>query len=113
MVQKEFTVTVWKPEWKTENYNKVCTSFRCEQRTATVNKVCGYTKECKTREVFYTVCEKKMVTKQVPHTTYTCETVPFTKRWTVMVPHCVEKDICVPCCRMVTKTIQCQVPCCD
>lgn len=104
-VQKEVCVTVWKPKWIEEKYDKITTTMKCANRTSTVNVVTGYRSECKTREVTYTACVPTTVTKQVPVTTYKCIEIPYTRRTCVMVPHCVEKEIMVPVCRMVKKTI--------
>lgn len=112
-VEKEYFVTTWKQEWTNEVYNKVCTCLKPVTRVVQVPYVKCCVKECKTREVSYTVCVPVTVTRKIPITTYTCETVPVTKTYTVMVPHCVEKEIQVPVCRMVTKTITCKVPVCN
>jgi hypothetical protein len=112
-VEKEYFVTVWKPQQVEATYNKVCTTLKPVTRCTVVPCITGYTKECKTREVPYTVCVPCKVMQPVACTTYTTECVPMTKTYTVMVPHCVEKEIKVPVCRMVTKTITCQVPVCE
>jgi len=113
MVEKEFFVTTWRQEWANEDYIKVCTTLKPVTRTVFETTVTGCIPECRTREVSYTVCVPCTIKRMIPTTTYTCEQVPMTKKWVEMVPECVEKEICVPVCKMVTKKITCQVPVCE
>jgi hypothetical protein len=108
MVTKTVCVNAWKPTWVEECYNKTVTTMKCVNRTSIVNVVTGYTSECRQREIFCTVCVPTTIVKQVPEITYKCEEIPYTKRYCVLVPYTVEKEIDVPTCRIVKKCIPCK-----
>jgi hypothetical protein len=69
-----------------------------------------------TRQVRYTVCVPKEVTRTEYVTTWRCEQVQQTRRYTVCVPYQVEKEVSVRVCQMVPKTIRvpvCPTACCQ
>lgn len=111
VVEKEIEVTVCKTETVEEPYEYTVMVCRPEKRTATVN-VCKYEYEQRTREVPYTVCVPQKVEKQFKVTTYKCVPVERTKRTVTMVPYKSTKEILVPVCQMVPKTVVCKVPVC-
>jgi hypothetical protein len=110
VVQKETEVTCRKPVMVTEPCTYTVNVCKPEQRTCKV-QVCDYTQEEATREVCYTVCVPKTITRTECVTT--CKTVQVEKvcNYTVMVPHQVQKTVCVPVCKMVPKTITVPVCC--
>lgn len=109
IVEKQVTCTVMKPVTYDEPYEY--TVMECEPQKRMVEKtVCHYEYEKKVRDVHYTVCEAKKVEKVYNVTSYRCVTEPQVRKYTAMVPHQVEKEITVPVCEMVPKTVVCQVP---
>jgi len=80
-------------------------------------RVCDYRQEQATRQVCYTVCVPKTYTKTEYVTTCKCVPVQETRCCTVMVPHQVQKPVCVQVCKMVPKTVRVPVcapaPCCE
>lgn len=104
----QYTVTVCKPETRTEMV-KVC-SYKTELRTRTVKR-CHYELEQKTRELTYTACVAKSREVEVPVTTYKCVPETSTQTYTVCVPVEGEKEIQVRVCKMVPKTVK--VPVCS
>jgi hypothetical protein len=79
-------------------------------------KVCHYEKVPQTRHVKFCVVVpvKKAHTVKVCH--YECVAEERSEEYCVMVPHQVEKEVQVRVCRMVPKTVTCQVPvshCCS
>lgn len=99
-------------KYKTEEvpYESTRTVCRPEERSQTVRQYAGCEQEARTREVTYTVCVPQVQTRQVPVTTYTAVPSEQKQTYTVMVPYTVEKEVQVPVCRMVAKTIVCKVP---
>jgi hypothetical protein len=118
----EYCVTVCKPETRTrtirvcsyENRTQSCTQKVCEYRNETRTRTCAVT-ECstqtRTRDVQYTECvpQKRTCTEQVVH--YRNVSEQKTEQYTVMVPHSVEKEVCVQVCHMVPKQVETQT--CD
>jgi hypothetical protein len=114
--QYEYSVTVCRPETKTRMV-RVC-DYRQEQRTVT-HRVCDYVNETRertvrvcnmqpqqrTRQVNYTVCQPKTVTRTHNVTRYEQVAEEKTATYTVCVPHQVQKEVEVPVCRMVPKTV--------
>ncbi len=112
----EYTVTVCKPVEKTRTV-KVCEyvtetktrkerqcRYRTEERTRDV-KVCSYKTEEREKEVKYIVQVPHKKTRTVDVTTYTTVAEEKTEQYTVCVPVTVQKEVQVPVCHMVPKTI--------
>lgn len=109
IVERQVSCTVMKPVTYDEPYEY--TELICEPQKRMVEKtVCHYEYDKKVRDVHYTVCETQQVEKICNVTTYRCVTEPHVRKYTVMVPHPVQKEISVPVCQMVPKTVVCQVP---
>ena len=112
----QYCVTVCKPETRTmtvnlcsyENRTQSCTERVCEYRNETRTRTFCVTEckaEARTREVAYTECvpQKRTCTEQVVH--YRDVSEEKTEQYTVMVPHQVEKEVCVQVCHMVPKEV--------
>ena len=109
IVQEEIDVTVMKPEVVEEPCEYTVTRCVPEVRTKTI-RVCRMEYEQQQKEVQYVVCVPEVRTKKVCCTSYVCQPEQKTVTCTVMVPHVVQKQVQVPVCRMVCKTVK--VPCC-
>lgn len=110
LVEKTEFCTMMKYKNEEVPYEYTHTVCKPEQRSRTVRQYAGCEQEARTREVAYTVCVPKTQTREVPVTTYTCVPTEQKQTCTVMVPYTVEKEVQVPVCRMVAKTIVCKVP---
>jgi hypothetical protein len=115
IVEKQVECTVMKPITVEQPYEYTVTI--CEpQKRIVEEKVCRYEYEKKTRDVQYTVCEPKQIERTYNITTFRCEPEQQIRKYSVMVPYPVQKEISVPVCHMVPKTILCKVPvygCCQ
>ena len=107
--QKQVEYTCMKPQVEDVAYEYNVTVCHPETRTKTV-QVCKMVPEEQVQQVQYTVCVpvKKTVTR--PVTTCRMVTEQTTREVTVQVPYPVEKQVQVQVCKMVPKTITCQVP---
>ena len=105
IVHREIPCTVMKYQTVQQPYEYCVTVCRPETRSCKVN-VTEMVKEQVTRQVPVTVCvpEKRTRTHQV--TLYRDVTDVKTEKYTVMVPHQVQKQIQVPVCRVVPQTVQ-------
>jgi hypothetical protein len=85
-------------------YTYYTTEYRPERRTKDIRR-CRYVSEQRTREVSESVCVPTTVTKTFNMTRY--RTVPATKtvNYTVLVPRQVERQVQVPVCHMVERTV--------
>ena len=111
IVKEEIEVTVMKTQLVEEPCEYTVTRCVPEVRTKTI-RVCRMEYEHKTKEVQYTVCVPEVRTRKVSRTSYICQPEQKTVTCTVMVPHVVEKQVQVPVCRMVPKTIKVCRPVC-
>jgi len=110
IVQEKVEITVMCPQRVEVPYDRTVTVYRPEQRTCKV-RVCHLVSEQKTCEMQYTVCVPEQRTRSCQVTTYKCVAEQKTLKYTVNVPHKVEKEIEVRVCKMVPKTVL--VPRCD
>jgi hypothetical protein len=112
MVTREVEYTVMRPQIDQVPYQYTVTVCHPETRTQDV-QVCSFFQEAQSREVQYTVCvpQQKTITREV----VTCKLVAEqrTANYTVQVPYTVQKQVAVQVCKMVPKTITCQVPVCE
>lgn len=115
VVEKQVECTVMKPITVEEPFEYTVTV--CEpQKRIVEEKVCRYEYEKKTRNIQFTVHEPKKVEKTFNITSIRCEPQQQVRKYTVMVPYPVEKEITVPVCKMVPKVVLCKVPvygCCQ
>jgi hypothetical protein len=112
IVTEQVQVTVYKPQFVEEPYTfdaVVCTP-EVKQITQRIAKPIY---ETKTREITCTVAVPRFVERQMPVTT--CRPVIEEKvlNYTAMVPTQVDRQISVPVCNWVPKTVTCTVPACD
>jgi len=110
IVKREVTrpVTRYRYEQVPYEYTDVC--YEPEQRKRMVRRCVDVEYRQHTREVPCVTYEPKVVTRKVPMVSYRCEYREVVQKCTVMVPYQQEKVIQVPVCKMVPKTIRCQVP---
>jgi hypothetical protein len=109
VVTRQVPVTVMQPNYVEEPYEYMVCVMRPEQRTCKV-RVPEHHFETKTREVTCMVPEPKQVKRMVDVVTYKHVPEKKVEHYTELVPYTVKKDIYVPVCKMVPKTITCQVP---
>ncbi len=116
-----YCTTVCEPQTRTctrrvcrmvpEKQEYTYTVCHMEQKTAVRNvRVCRYVQETSERVVHYTEMVPRTETREEKYTVYDC--VPHEKMvdYTVCVPVQVEKEIQVPVCHMVPKTIVKRIP---
>ena len=109
LVQNKIPVTVMKPNYVEEPYTYNVTVMKPVTKTCTV-KVPHHTYETKTREVTCMVPVPKQMKRMVNVVTYKTEQKQVTQHYTELVPYTAEREICVPVCKMVPKTIVRNVP---
>jgi hypothetical protein len=104
MVEKRVPVKVMRPVMSEENYQYTTIEMRRETRMREV-EVCRYVSETRTREVTDMVYVPKRVEKTEHVTRIRNEPITREESYTVMVPHRVTKEIQVPVCTWVEKTV--------
>ncbi|MEX0793655.1 MAG: hypothetical protein WD045_10995 [Pirellulaceae bacterium] len=105
VVQEEVECTVMKPVMEAQPYTyKVCV-MKPEEREHTY-QVCNMVTETRQKEVRHMVCRQEVREKQVACTTYKTVMEDKVVPYCVMVPTQVTKEVRVPVCNMVPKTIQ-------
>jgi hypothetical protein len=109
LVPEQVPVKVWRTELVDEPFEYQVTVFRPEERTVRT-RVCDYVPEEKSREVRDVVCVPTLRTRVRNITTYNVVEEPRVETFAVRVPYEVEREIEVPVCRMVPKTVVCRVP---
>lgn len=114
IVEKQVEVTCMKAVTVEEPCTYQVRVCKPVQKTCKV-RVCEYQQVPVKREVRYTVCVPKEVTRTEYVTTWHCQQVEEVRKYTVMVPYQVEKEVPVRVCQMVPKTIRvpvCETSCC-
>ncbi len=114
IVQKEIEVTCMKAVTVEEPCTYQVSVCKPVEKTCKV-RVCDYQQVPATRQVCYTVCVPKTVTRTQYVTTWRCEQVQQMRSYTVMVPYQVQKEVTVRVCKMVPKTVRvpvCPTACC-
>jgi hypothetical protein len=113
MVKREVECTVMRPKSEEVPYEFTYTCYRPEKRTVPV-QICNFAYENQAREVPYTVCvpQQKKITRQIVTCRFVSEERTFTQ--TVNIPYTEQQEVDVQVCKMMPKTITCQVPvnCC-
>ncbi len=123
-VHEGCTVTVCRPDWITRTL-RVC-EMRTEKRTYT-QRVCQYIPERRTqtlrvpdcefrtevRDVKFVVMVPKTINRTRNVTTYRTVVEERTENFVVRIPVSTQKEVVVPVCHLVPKTIKvCCSPCC-
>jgi hypothetical protein len=111
VVTEQVPVTVWKAQMVEEPYTYQVVTCRPEARQVT-RRVPKPVYETMTRNVTHTVGVPKIVERQVPQTTFRCVVEQKVVNYTAMVATRAEKQVRVPVCTMVPKTISYTVPTC-
>jgi hypothetical protein len=111
MVKREVECTVMRPKSEEVPYEFTYTSYHPENRTVPV-QICNFAYETQAREVPYTVCipQQKKITRQIVTCRLVSEERTFTQ--TVNIPYTEQQEMDVQVCKMMPKTITCQVPAC-
>jgi hypothetical protein len=109
LVEEKVPTLVWKMTQVEEPFRYEVTVCKPVEKMV-VEQVCEEEREEKTREVPYTTCVPKVVSKT--EEVRVCRYVPEEqmREVTVMTPRTEMKEVRVPVCTMVPKVIQCRVP---
>jgi hypothetical protein len=109
IVSKEVEYTCMQPQVEDVPYEYNVTVCQPETRTREV-QICNMVPEQQTREEQYQVCVPKQMTGTREVATCRLVTEQKTATRTIQVPYTVQKQVQVQVCKMVPKTITCQVP---
>ena len=110
VVTEQVPVTVWKAQMVEEPYTYQVVTCRPEARQVT-RRVAKPVYETMTRNVTHTVAVPKIVERQVPQTSFRCVVEQKVVNYTAMVATRAQKQVTVPVCTMVPKTVS-YVPTC-
>ena len=112
LVTEQVPVTVYKPQFVEEPYSCEVVVCKPELKQVTM-RIAKPIYETKTREVICTVAVPRFVERKVPVTT--CRPVYEDKvvNYTALVPTRVDRQVTVPVCTWVPKTVTCPVPACN
>lgn len=118
VVQRKVACTVMRPKFEPVKYTYMATVMKREVHHREA-QVCRMVPEHKTREVTENICVPKQVMETCQVTRY--RRIPEQReiQCTVMVPHRVQKEIQVPVCHWVEKTVTldtataCVADCCE
>ncbi|MGE0756917.1 MAG: hypothetical protein AB7F89_04960 [Pirellulaceae bacterium] len=109
VVTEQVPVKVWRSVMVDEPFEYTTTVYRPEVRVQK-SKVCEYVPEERVRDVRFTVCVPQQRTRVRNVTTYRMVSEPRVENFLVRVPYTVTKEVDVPVCRLMPKTVVCRVP---
>ena len=109
VVCKQVPVTVTQAQYEDVPYTYTVTLCRPETRVRDV-QVCRMVLEQQTRQVQFTVCHPEQRSGMRPVTTCKMVTEERVALYNECVPYTVQKQIQVQVCKLIPKSIRCQVP---